>query len=197
MSRSCMRGCLGFLEAIAELCANLITWASRSASRMNTTSYRRPGFSQTRCQSSRRPLSSRRRPLVLVVDDCEGVRAAIKMVLRELAGIHAVGVATSAEALELAQQRRFDVVTSDINRYAMHGLAFLKVFKRAHPTVPVIIVSAVLDKAAARRARWLRAFDCLAKPFDCRELVAVVRAAIASRKQCRTMLRSQRSSRSQ
>ena len=95
----------------------------------------------------------------------------------------------------LAQKLRFDAVTSDINRCGMHGLAFLKVFKRAHPTVPVLIVSAVLDKATARKASWLRAFDCLPKPFSCRELVAVVRAATASRKVCRTVLRSRSSSR--
>ena len=90
----------------------------------------------------------------------------IKLVLREMAGIHAVGAATSEEALKLAQRRKFDAVVSDIVRPGMDGLAFLEVFKRAHPTVPVIIASGVLDEATARQARWLRAFDCLPKPFD-------------------------------
>ena len=44
-------------------------------------------------------MSSRPRPLVLIVDDCERVRAIIKYVLREMAGIHTVGAATSDEAL--------------------------------------------------------------------------------------------------
>jgi DNA-binding NtrC family response regulator len=138
-------------------------------------------------------MSSRRRPLVLVVDDCESVRAAVKLALREMAGIHTVGAATSEEALKLARRRKFDVVLSDINRWpGMNGLAFLKVFKRAHPTLPVIIVSGVLDEATARRARRLRAFDCLPKPFEAWELLGVVRAAIASRRVCRTVLRSQK-----
>ena len=50
--------------------------------------------------------------------------------------------------------------------------------------------SAGYDEATARRAKWLRAFDCLPKPFACRGLVEVVRAAIASKKVCRTVLRS-------
>ena len=63
------------------------------------------------------------------------------------------------------------------------------------PPPPLVVVSGVMDDASARRAKWLRAFECLPKPFDCRELVALVRAAIASRKACRTVLRSRRQGR--
>jgi two-component system, NtrC family, nitrogen regulation response regulator GlnG len=105
-----------------------------------------------------------------------------------MAGCRVVTAATSQEALALAQRRSFDVVTSDLSRCGMNGLEFLKVFKQAHPTVPVIIVSAVLNDATARRARRLRAFECLPKPFQLRELVALVREAITSRKVCRTVL---------
>lgn len=114
------------------------------------------------------------------------------MVLRDMAGIRSVGAATSEEALKLARRRRFDAVISDINRDGMNGLDFLTAFKRAHPTVPVIIASGALDAATVRRARWLRAFDCLPKPFAFWELVQLVRAAIASRKPCRTVLWSRR-----
>jgi two-component system response regulator YesN len=114
------------------------------------------------------------------------------MVLREMAGIRAVGAATSEEALKLTKRRKFDVVISDIVRPGMDGLEFLRVFKQSRPTVPLIIASGVMDDATARRARWLRAFDCLPKPLSCHELVEVVRAAIASRKSCRTVLRSRR-----
>jgi DNA-binding NtrC family response regulator len=141
-------------------------------------------------------MSSRPRPLVLVVDDCESVRAIIKLFLREMAGIHTVGAATSEEALKLAQRRKFDVVLSDINRWpGMNGLDFLKVFKQSHPPVPVIIASGVLDEATARQARWLRAFDCLPKPFGCHEIITMVRSTLASRRVCRTVLRSCRASR--
>jgi two-component system nitrogen regulation response regulator NtrX len=118
------------------------------------------------------------------------------LVLREIAGIRTVGAATSEEALKLAQRRRFDAVLSDINRWpGLNGLDFLKVFKHAHPTVPVIIVSGSVDEATARRARWLRAHDCMAKPFDCRKLAELVRAAIRSRKMCRSLVRSRRRAR--
>jgi DNA-binding NtrC family response regulator len=141
-------------------------------------------------------MSSRPRPLVLVVDDCASIRAIIKFVLREMAGIHTVGAATSEEALRLAQRRKFDLVLSDINRWpGMNGLDFLKVFKQSHAPVPVIIASGSLDDAITRYARRLRAFDCLLKPFGCHEIITMVRSALASRRTCRTVLRSCRSSR--
>lgn len=137
-------------------------------------------------------MSISRRPRVLVVDDCECVRAAIGIVLRMKAGVRAVGVATSAEALRLAKRRRFDLVTTDLCRPGMDGLDFLRAFKTTHPTVPVVVISGVLDEANMRRARSLRAFECLPKPFTYRELLSVVRAALARGKACRTTrLRSQ------
>ena len=130
-------------------------------------------------ETSRRRCKSRR-PLVLVVDDVDIVRVSIGLVLREMAGFRAVGAATSEEALDLARRRKFDVVTSDINRSGMNGLKFLKLFKRAHPTTPVVVVSAVLDEANTRLAKRLRAFGCLLKPFGSRELVELVQAAMAA-----------------
>jgi DNA-binding NtrC family response regulator len=138
-------------------------------------------------------MSSRPRPLVLVVDDCECLRVVLKLVMRELAGIHAVVVATSEEALKLARWRRFDVVISDIVRPGMDGLEFLRTFKQLRPTVPVNIASGVLDDATARWAKWLRAFDCLRKPFAFWELMELVRAAIQSKRGCRTVVLSSRS----
>ncbi len=52
------------------------------------------------------------------------------------------------------------------------------------------VASGALEEATARQARWLRAFDRLPKLFLCPELVSLVRAAIASRKACRALLRS-------
>ena len=185
-------------EAIANLDTKSLPCASCNASQMNTTSFRRPRTSpQPHCRTGR-PVSSRGPPLVLIIDDCACLRALIKIILREMASVHAVTAATSEEALNLAQRRKFDAVTSDINRPGMNGLEFLGVFKPAHPSTPVIIISGVLDEARTRlanQAKWLRAFACLPKPFACGELVALVRVALASKKVCRTVLRSRRHTR--
>jgi CheY-like chemotaxis protein len=134
-------------------------------------------------------MSSRPRPLVLVVDDCDCVREMITFVLRRMMGVRVMGAENSAEGLRLARRRKFDLVTTDINRPGMNGLSFLRVFKRVQPTTPVIVISGVLDEATARWARWLRAFDCLPEPFAAWELVGMVQAAIASRRVCRTVSR--------
>ena len=127
-----------------------------------------------------------------MVDDCDRVRAAIKAILRERAGVRTIEATTSEEAIELARRHTFDVVTSDINRCGMDGLEFLQAFKQIHPTVPVIIASGDLDETKTRRAKWLRAFGCLPKPFTWCKLAELVKAAIAKRRVCPTLLRSQR-----
>jgi DNA-binding NarL/FixJ family response regulator len=110
----------------------------------------------------------------------------IKFLLRDVMGLRAVAAATSNEGLRLARRRRVDLVTTDINRPGMNGLSFLRAFKRLQPTTPVVVISGAMDDAVARRARWLRAFGCLPKPFEVWELLGLVRAAIASRKVCRS-----------
>ena len=132
-------------------------------------------------------MSSHRRSLVLVIDDCECVRDVVRFLLRRTMVVRVMVAENSAEGLRLARRRKFDLVTSDISRPSMNGLSFLRAFKRLQPTTPVVVISGVMDDTTARRAKWLRAFDCLAKPFDCRELVALVRAAIASKRVRRTV----------
>lgn len=162
---------------------------------MATWTLQRPGTSSRASCRVGRPLPRRRRPLALVVDDCDCVRVVIKVVLGEMAGVRVIGAETSEEALDLARRHKFDVVTSDLNRPGMNGLEFLRRFKQAHPTTPVLIISAALHEAVIRRARWFRAFGCLSKPFMCCELVELVQRAIASKKVCRTVRRARRSSR--
>ena len=138
-------------------------------------------------------MSSHRRSLVLVIDDCECVRDVIRFVLRRMMAVRVMEAENSAEGLRLARRRKFDLVTTDINRPGMNGLSFLRAFKRLQPTTPVVVISGVMDDASARRAKWLRAFECLPKPFQVWELLGVVRAAIASRRVCQTGLRNSRS----
>ncbi len=112
-----------------------------------------------------------------------------------MAGVRVIDAGTSEEALDPARWHKFDVVTSDINLPGSDGLEVLRRFKQTHPTTPVLIISAGSHDAAIGRARWVRAFGCLSKPFMCRELVELLRIAIASKKVCQTVVWSRRLSR--
>jgi two-component system response regulator PilR (NtrC family) len=116
-------------------------------------------------------------PLTLVVDDGEGPRQAIRIMLEHL-GARVIEAATSQEALELAVRHNFDLVTSDLTRAPVDGFKFLQIFKWLQPTVPVIIISAVLNPANEESATSMGAFACLGKPFTLQQLRPVVESAL-------------------
>ena len=88
---------------------------------------------------------------------------------------------SSEEAVELAKaEPEFDLVISDLCRPGMDGLAFLKAFKHEHPTVPVVIVSGMLDASSNESALKAGAAACLSKPIDAKTLTNTV-AEILSR----------------
>ena len=116
-------------------------------------------------------------PLTLVVDDGEGPRQAIRIMLEHL-GARVIEAATSQEALELAVRHNFDLVTSDLTRAPVDGFKFLQIFKWLQPTVPVIIISAVLNPANKESATSMGAFACLDKPFTLKQLRQIVESAL-------------------
>jgi len=81
---------------------------------------------------------------------------------------------TSERALELARRRRFDLVISDITHPVMNGLELLKVLKKEHPGVPVMIVSGSLNEATSYWAEQLGACCWVEKPFDARTVLHAV-----------------------
>jgi len=123
-----------------------------------------------------------RNPLVLVIDDEQSVRQHIRMVLEHFFGAKAIETDSSEEALELAVQHDFDLVTSDLTRPGMRGFEFLLAFRKARPNVPVIIISAALDLAGIERARAFGAFGGLQKPFTVEQFREMSNEALAARR---------------
>jgi DNA-binding NtrC family response regulator len=116
---------------------------------------------------------------VLVVDDDEDVRQVITDRLEQV-GFTVVQACDGLGALAEMHQRHFDVVVTDCNMPHLNGLDLLRQCQIAWPGTPVIIMSAALgatDELAAARG----AFECLRKPFDADQLIALVgRAARVS-----------------
>src|SRR5918993_5177636 len=78
---------------------------------------------------------------VLVVDDSAYVRKVVKQMLLRSPFIEVVGVARDgAEALELAEELKPDVITCDLNMPVMDGVAFTKAQMARRP-VPIIVIS--------------------------------------------------------
>lgn len=118
---------------------------------------------------------NRYRPLVLIVDDMELMRLVVKVYLEQTIGVRVLSATTTEEALQLARKHpKLKLVISDVYRPGMDGLAFLKVFKKERPSVPVVMVSGLMKSAIRQRAYRLGATACYWKPFALGRFVGAV-----------------------
>lgn len=123
---------------------------------------------------------SRKRPVVLVVDDEAVIRLGVKMLLEHRLGAKVIEAASNAEAFRAAKRRVFDLVISDYGRAGGDGLEFLREFKSRYPITPVIMHTAQVAKIR-RKARSLGAAACLQKMVTLPRLRIIARVLSARR----------------
>jgi response regulator RpfG family c-di-GMP phosphodiesterase len=87
-------------------------------------------------------------------------------------------VGSAEGALALLAETDFQLVISDITMPGMSGLEMLPFVKRISPNVVVVMISGMQTVESAIGALRLGAFDYLMKPFDLRQVEAVVKRAL-------------------
>jgi len=115
--------------------------------------------------------------LLLVDDDADLLRL-LQMRL-ESAGYQVTAVASAEAALARISHERPDLVVSDVRLPGQDGLALYDRIRAAHPSLPVILLTAhgTIPDAVEATARGV--FGYLTKPFDGRELLDTVASALA------------------
>lgn len=113
---------------------------------------------------------------VLVVDDEPTILEVVELYLRR-EGYEVLTAANGPAALELAEQRRPDLVVLDL---MLPGMGGLEVTKRLQEigTFPLIMLTARSDETDRVVGLELGADDYVTKPFSPRELVARVKAVL-------------------
>jgi response regulator RpfG family c-di-GMP phosphodiesterase len=113
---------------------------------------------------------------ILIVDDEHEITEILKDLLSDEHDCQTVGSAEGA--LALLAETDFQLVISDITMPGMSGLEMLPIVKRISPHVVVVMISGMQTVESAIGALRLGAFDYLMKPFDLRQVEAVVKRAL-------------------
>ena len=118
---------------------------------------------------------------VLVVDDEEGPREAIRMILKPHYEVHTAG--SAEEVLSSLADVRPDVIFMDVKMPKMDGVQLLERVKAVDQLVEVVMITAYASLDTVQRAMRFGAMDYLVKPFAPRELQEVAERALARRRE--------------
>jgi two-component system, chemotaxis family, chemotaxis protein CheY len=140
---------------------------------------RRPTSAANAAAQSREP--EVRRPFrLLIVDDSNIMRRRIER-SQQFDELEVVGAASDGvEALELFRKTDPDLVTMDLTMPQMGGIECIEELVRLKPTVRILVISALADKATAVDAMEKGANGFLHKPFTDRQLNEAIAELIRS-----------------
>lgn len=115
-------------------------------------------------------------PLILALDDEQGILRLIKLEL-SAQGFRVVTASTGAEALQLAEEQRPDLVLLDILVPELSGLDVMRLLRERLNT-PVILLTGRDQEIDKVRGLESGADDYVVKPFSGDELAARIRAVL-------------------
>jgi len=113
---------------------------------------------------------------ILLVDDEQEITDILADLLSEDYTCQKAG--SAEEALARLQGSEFELVISDITMPGMSGLEMIPYVKELAPNTVVVMISGMQTVESAIGALRLGAFDYLMKPFDLRQVEAVVKRAL-------------------
>jgi DNA-binding response OmpR family regulator len=119
---------------------------------------------------------------ILVIEDEAAIRERIVKILT-FEGYATLQADNSAVGVGMAQLHRPDLIICDISMPELNGYGAISVL-RSHPAtegIPVIFVTAAVERSAQRKGMELGAEDYITKPFTTEELLGAVRSQIAKR----------------
>jgi CheY-like chemotaxis protein/predicted regulator of Ras-like GTPase activity (Roadblock/LC7/MglB family) len=112
---------------------------------------------------------------VLVVDDSLSVRKVVEKAL-EGRGLQVLAAASGAEAIQMIERDRPDVVICDVILPDKDGYQICQ-YVRTHPTIgatPVLLISGIDNGTVQARAAEVRSDEVLFKPFGVDDLVRTI-----------------------
>ena len=114
------------------------------------------------------PVSRKR---VLLVDDEQGVRIAVKLLLEALFDYNITEASNGREAFKIFSREKFDLVITDYSMPDMKGNQLALEIRKVVPKQPILMITAFADQL---RGAENPVDDILNKPFSARELTRAI-----------------------
>ncbi len=122
---------------------------------------------------------TKRTPTVYFIDDSATMREVIKIAFRR-ENINVITCADAASALAQFDQNKPDVVITDVIMPDQDGYSVCSQIKQ-HPeygSVPVVLMSGVVNKSVADKAVAVKADELIRKPFQPQDLIGRVKTLL-------------------
>ncbi|MCB0339350.1 MAG: sigma-54-dependent Fis family transcriptional regulator [Bdellovibrionales bacterium] len=114
---------------------------------------------------------------ILLIEDAKNLRDVLSTVL-ENEGYAVDAFETAEKGIQALGTNSYSLVLSDFKLPGMNGLDLLKGTRESHPIVPFLIMTAFGSIEVAVEAMKLGANDFISKPFEPKDLCAMVREVI-------------------
>src|ERR1700688_577886 len=118
---------------------------------------------------------------ILIADDDSAIRTVLNQALSR-AGYEVRSTGNAATLWRWVSQGEGDLIITDVVMPDENAFDLLPRIKRLRPELPIIVMSAQNTFMTAIRASERGAYDYLPKPFDLKELVAIVGRALSEPK---------------
>ena len=115
---------------------------------------------------------------ILIVDDEPDYSMLLKGLLQG-EGYHEVDTETNPLRVEsILEKNEYDLIILDVYMPQMDGLELLEIICQNHPSIPVIMVTAVDNIEIALRAIKIGAYEYITKPPDTDRLFLTIKRAL-------------------
>jgi len=118
-------------------------------------------------------------PTILVADDDRSIRTVLSQALGR-AGYQVRATAQASTLWQWVEEGEGDLVITDVVMPDENGLDLIPRIRRVRPDLRVVVMSAQSTLMTAVKATQRGAFEYLPKPFDLKEVLAVVARALAT-----------------
>ena len=118
---------------------------------------------------------------ILVVDDEQGPREAMRMILKDTYEVFTED--NPVKAMERVKSGEIDIVALDIKMPNINGLELLENIKKTSPDVEVFLITGFPSVSTAVEAMQFGAYDYVTKPFDRDAVMEIIRRGLNRRSQ--------------